>query len=624
MPAILAGAPADYVTASPSPTKIAGYILHGIGDSTQDPTKTISIPRADIVWQDRFPTASISHAQSCWSAYTDWFASYPNYYATASPSLSHTVLPQLSTYYYPTSSTIWPIGNVSTYKLCDGSPRASYSPSTTSFSASIVSEGYTWSTAYPTPIPEQACTLNQADCAVMYFGTNLNDLNSSVSDNEWAMERLLAACGLPLDLDVPCLVQGGPVELLYFPISTTGGDVGGCIRGQTITPVERPAPVITLGTTFYPDKVYVSFETLYAAYRSLAGPGGAAVQLGKGYTNKIFEFRSEEISTNCFASFFSSKGHHNAGYGPGTQLNYADLNYPPPASAYNCQRQCQSLSYERDPSGTNVTTHTILPNPCETIWDNFNPLIAVPTRLRSMHPEWSTCQFWNTRQGNVVFDPPIALTQASAVAKPTLPGGYGETTEAAMPASTGTRPASKTAAAVADHLLSTTRTKSGDSSTGEPTKTATSMKSHDSQKVADAHSSVIAFTPVTSQAAATFGAFSLSAHQVLAAGDITITAVPISKATDLVEIDGSTVSIHGPGVTTDGVIVSMGTSGLVAIHTSTASASRSTTTAGNTEVKSSSVDAESTTSGSGEREFGECFLLGHITLAVTIPWLLLF
>lgn len=620
IPSANAGKPSGDTAARASSADVAEHIVHGLGSwtstsATKGSTVTVSVPQANITWQDKFPKASISHAQSCWSAYTNWFASYPGYYASANISVSTTTFSQPSTYVQPASSTVWPSGSVSTYKLCDGTPRASYSPSTAHFDSSMITEVDVYSAVYPTPIPEQPCTMDQADCAVMYFGTNVNNLSDTNSDDNWALGRLQGQCGYPLDTDVPCLVQGGPVELLYFPISTTGGDPGGCNEGTTVTPAEEPAPVTTLGSTFHPGTVYVSFETLYAAYRSLSGPGGAAVQIGKGYSNEIFEFRSDEISTNCYASVFSVDGHHNPGYGPGTQLNFADLNYPPPATAYECQNQCQSVSYELGPGGVNVTTHTILPNPCETIFDNFNPLIAVPTKLKAMNPEWASCRFWNHRQANIVFDPPIALTEAAAVAKPTLPGGY-TTASAAMPASTVGSLPSRTATALADNMPSTTSGPSPHS----PQKIPSAQKSASASSSAE-QPTAIAFTPVkstdqspsetastsaeqvlvtgdvtfTAPAASTDGspseAASTSAQQVLVAGDVTITAVSIPGATTVIMVHGvpitapgatksvmvqdSTISVGGPAVVVNGAIVSMGTQGLVAIQGSTASSARS-------------------------------------------------
>lgn len=212
--------------------------------------------------------------------------------------------------------------------------------------------------------------------------------------------------------------------------------------GSTITSAQKNEPITSAGTTYQPGSVYISFETLYAAYRKYdnALGGGQAVQIGPTFSNTVIAFKSDEISTNCYTSTFSDSSKSSGAYGPGTQLNYADLNSPVPASAYQCQNQCNPTSTFY--SNGEYHSTKIVPNPCETIFDNFNPLLAVPTRLREMVPEWSTCQFWNNQQPNVIFDPPTALQAANAPAQPTLPGQH--SSPAASPSPTAAPPASVT------------------------------------------------------------------------------------------------------------------------------------------------------------------------------------
>lgn len=169
------------------------------------------------------------------------------------------------------------------------------------------------------------------------------------------------------------------------------------------------------------------------------------MQIGPTFSNTVIAFKSDEISTNCYTSTFSDSSKSSGAYGPGTQLNYADLNSPVPASAYQCQNQCNPTSTFY--SNGEYHSTKIVPNPCETIFDNFNPLLAVPTRLREMVPEWSTCQFWNNQQPNVIFDPPTALQAANAPAQPTLPGQH--SSPAASPSPTVAPPASVTLPPVA-------------------------------------------------------------------------------------------------------------------------------------------------------------------------------
>ncbi|KAI5360492.1 hypothetical protein Slin14017_G086670 [Septoria linicola] len=246
--------------------------------------------------------------------------------------------------------------------------------------------------------------MNQDDCAVAYFGANIKDLQDS-----YAQTRLLGACGNLQDADLGCLVQGGQVQLFYFPEQVEGADT--CGNDDTpVSPTESPQPITTLGTTFQPGSVYLSFSTLYAAYRPSTGLGGEAAQIGPTFSNTILAFRENEPTATA-----------QPGFGPGTQLNYADLNSPVAASAYACQNQCRPHEIVRGDDG-NITSKSIFPNPSNTIFDNSNPLLAVPTKLREMVPEWSSCSFWNDQNPNIIFDPPTALRQAGQAAGPTLPG----------------------------------------------------------------------------------------------------------------------------------------------------------------------------------------------------------
>jgi hypothetical protein len=62
----------------------------------------------------------------------------------------------------------------------------------------------------------------------------------------------------------------------------------------------------------------------------------------------------------------------------------------------------------------------------------YEPILAIPMEVRNLDPGWADCV------GGIygVYDPPIALTPANAIAKPTMPGGNSEQTSPAVPAST--------------------------------------------------------------------------------------------------------------------------------------------------------------------------------------------
>ncbi|KAF7187878.1 hypothetical protein HII31_10778 [Pseudocercospora fuligena] len=413
-------------------------------NSTSTSPNGIVVPDAHVQWSTGlFRDEYVNHARSCWSAYTSWYASYPAYYETTNATVitTETITTQPGQP-FPFSQTFWPEGSVPTYKECDGTPRATFSPSTTFYSTSISMTGTSYVTLSPS-VPPQACTMNQEDCAVAYYGANIKSMPYDDSPQGFAHLRLLGGCGDTFDRDLGCLVQGGPVQLYYFPVTTKGGLCDA--NGTTVTQTEEQAPVTTMGTTFQPGSVYLSFSTLYAAYRRFTAPGGEAVQVGPTFKNTIFAFKSDEISTNCYVSTFGDQSSATGpGYGPGTQLNYADLNSPVPASAYQCQNQCKPSSTWIGTDG-NYSSTAIIPNPCNTIFDNFNPLLAMPTRLRDMVPEWSSCGFWDYQRANIVFDPPTALQQVASAALPTLPTKL--TSTAASPAPTQPPVASATASA---------------------------------------------------------------------------------------------------------------------------------------------------------------------------------
>lgn len=137
------------------------------------------------------------------------------YYETANVSSITSTHDETSYSTIPDSKTDWPTASVSTYTLCDGTPRATISPATTSFviNATQVYSNVEYTVSPATP--SAPCQPNQDDCAIYYFGSNIGDIKD---DNDFALSRRFGACGNQHDAEQPCLVQGGPVKLLYFPV----------------------------------------------------------------------------------------------------------------------------------------------------------------------------------------------------------------------------------------------------------------------------------------------------------------------------------------------------------------------------------------------------------------------
>ena len=165
---------------------------------------------------------------------------------------------------------------------------------------------------------------------------------------------------MSLTISQPCLIMGGPVELAYFPVTTVGNDK--CrANGSTITNTGGPTVIEALGTTLTSGSVYLSFQTLYAFQE------GFGRRIGPAFTDFILPLPSSAVSTQC-GGWFSAQG-------PGTPLNYADLNFPWPASAYNCMNRCSTDVSFTTMNGTQISWSP--PPQCSTIWSDLNPILCL-------------------------------------------------------------------------------------------------------------------------------------------------------------------------------------------------------------------------------------------------------
>ncbi|KAK5127522.1 hypothetical protein LTR85_006861 [Meristemomyces frigidus] len=369
--------------------------------------------------------SGITEAAQCWSELSSWSVESVSWYnsliANATYPLTNTSLSLI----YPdeATTTYYPSGNVSTYTLCDGSPRANTSP-LTKYSSWTSTEFLTYLQAsLPTPFRSQPCTPTAEECRILYYDSNLYDYSANqrdwdsltnstrIEDDEDRADAdgLLRFCGFPAHLSSPCIIAGGPVQLLYFPVDTVGGDLchANTSNASTIVNTE-PQVVTTLGREYTSGSVYLSFSTLYASY------DGFWDRVGPTFSDYVMTLQSDDISTHC------GGGTLGWDWGPATQINYADWNKPIRADVYNCQKQCSSIA------------------PCSTIWDNFNPWLAVPTVIRSRVPQWSTCSFSDDNEAPLLFDPPRALQPAESAATVTMPSTPTSTT--ASPSATPTSP----------------------------------------------------------------------------------------------------------------------------------------------------------------------------------------
>ncbi|UJO24563.1 uncharacterized protein CLAFUR5_13860 [Fulvia fulva] len=338
---------------------------------------------------------AVSKARKCWSDIMTWSSSSAAWW---NEHVANRTWPMTSTeepdkYLTSWTKTIYP-PDVSTYKLCDGTPRVNARPTTLSSYYNTTTTTYTRTFAAVPTFRPQPCDPSPQDCHIWYADSSIKQLNENA---------LLKQCGNPAHgTNGPCVFGiKGAVELIYFPVETLGSNGSLCTgNGSTLpaTPTGTgPNKITTLGHTFTSGSAYISIQSL-SAYID-----GFFYTVGPTFTDLILTLASSEVSTQC-------GGIRNHA----TQMKWEDLNWPVPASAYSCQDRCGHGRLEDQVAGTT-------PTQCSTIWSDVNPLLAIPTMITDLAPEFSTCIIEsNGNLANFWFDPPIALQPAAAKATPTL------------------------------------------------------------------------------------------------------------------------------------------------------------------------------------------------------------
>ncbi|PSK55183.1 hypothetical protein B9Z65_2572 [Elsinoe australis] len=348
------------------------WISAALAESPKAPAKGSCDGKPPVA---QFNESVVSSAWACYSQRSSYIDKLGSAYKQGQVSTSTSVLTSSATSYV--TKTIYP-SSVSIYTLQDGSPRADVRPVTETKTRTSI-QTYSQQVLHGIGLDERKCNPGPAGCRFLYYNTTLG------SDDQ----ALLATCGSPPHLCEPCMIQGGPVQLLYFPTtenSTIGLAATATASGSPIT------TVVTMNTTLTSGTVYMSFSTIYAYW------DGFGDRIGRDFSDIILPFASSDVSTQC--------GGWTASHGPGTAMNFNDLNYPVPASAYSCAGRC-------------ATQYSPVKE-CSTIWSDFNPVLALPPQIRTMDPAWASCSFWNGALPNFVFDPPVVLTSQAVFAVPTF------------------------------------------------------------------------------------------------------------------------------------------------------------------------------------------------------------
>jgi hypothetical protein len=226
---------------------------------------------------------------------------------------------------------------------------------------------------------------------------------------------------------------------------------------------EKPFVVETLGTTLTSPTLYVSYHSLYAT-------NGCGHKVGTPMYDQIIAIPTASTLSSVWASplggaviFYNGPGVITAT----ASLNITDLHEPVPMSIYSSQPFCASYAQAN-------AAHFEMNS-----WDcprdsPYKPVIKLPHDiLQRLDPAWADC----AEAYGGVYDPPIALRPADAIAVPTRPAGNEEPTstpaaEASKPRRPTTAHPTRVASQVTEAVESTRLSSpDGDHGVGLPTPT---------------------------------------------------------------------------------------------------------------------------------------------------------
>ncbi|KAI7715364.1 hypothetical protein KC353_g6150 [Hortaea werneckii] len=283
---------------------------------------------------------------------------------------------------------------------------------------------------------------------------------------EWTYE-FAPQCGAPtypytktMIGDPTCFENHAHIELLYWPVvrlpeNETCPDATSSTLTMGPTISGRPNTFVYWNTTLTSPTVYMAVGDTWI-YQS----GGSTIS---DQSRLLLPQSPDAVSTLA--------GKLGGGYHPPEKINYANFNYPVPASAYRAQPRCYEAPFSRSyytvtramlPGGPTTTweveTHLEFAseNQCSTIYDDYRPILSIPPEFSSLTPAAQRgripCPF-SFGTDAVFFDPPKALTQADSVDGVSRPGSQSTdeaTTTKEAPsqsAEPGTLPGPETASA---------------------------------------------------------------------------------------------------------------------------------------------------------------------------------
>lgn len=368
-------------------------------------------------------------ASSCQSALWAWQTS------SSSFGLLHTTFALTTAPRYATGPPSVSASSVTV--LCDGYSRAIGSASTISRSQT----GSSTYTAvgvlgpYPTPPP---CSIDQNDCALLYssystaasslIGSNKTLLAPPCNTNGSDSITFSSTYCMGSGKNGVVGVRGTSVRLLYWPVRTSSADNSAYFCTQSeyslgASPLTIPATRTGSGpNTFVTGTLTITSPTIALSYSDLSRIDGC----GTTIAHTIITMSPEELSSvRGGRSLYDLR-----------PFNYGDLNWMCPSRSNsshftvqdlegpNCYQNVPAQAYWNAAQRFDLAMYVNVSQIQQwTIVNNYEPYVLPAQHVwtETMHRLWGTSAVWHI-DGS--WDPPIALSEAASVAKPTLPSPY--------------------------------------------------------------------------------------------------------------------------------------------------------------------------------------------------------
>ncbi|KAF2136518.1 uncharacterized protein K452DRAFT_322397 [Aplosporella prunicola CBS 121167] len=284
------------------------------------------------------------------------------------------------------TTSIW-LGNSSrpVSTLCDGWPRAPGSG--LSYVSSMVTRKVYNPPSYTGPTP--TCRYNYHGCELMVLSyleeySRVESISTATRPRSPACVMDMSQCLMPVG-DFGCRLDAGHVRLLYWAQSKDPSAL--CVNNTH--PVTSPPPTTEPVTAVYDGHTLTS-PTVYLSFDHLEGN-----LCFSEYSNTIIGVPSNSISSIRFAS--------KAYLSRTLSMNWADLEYPVPASAYTGMMDCWTSAWDGKHKDN-----------CATSYDeDYLPHLALPTDgalYKGLDPAFANCSSVSWRK--YVLDPPQSMKRA--------------------------------------------------------------------------------------------------------------------------------------------------------------------------------------------------------------------